>query len=63
MESPTDSIRYIGRRMRAIQAICLSKSEVDESWVWPNARGGVVTPRLVYRRLREEAREGTDLTS
>lgn len=42
----------------AIHTIYLGRGEVADRWIWPTTRGGVVTPRLVYRQLREEARAG-----
>lgn len=45
-----------------IQAIYISKREVEDRLVWPNARMGTLTPILVYRRLRETTQENMHTT-
>lgn len=42
----------------SINMIYLGRIEVEDRWIWPVAKGGTVMPKLVYRKLREEARDG-----
>lgn len=47
----------------AIHTIYLERNARRDRWIWPEARGGIVTPKLVYKKLREPDREETTMTS